>query len=121
MDIEEYLRKLSEKLRSIRKSKGISQKSIADHLNITAGAYLRIEKGLTELKFYTFLKACEFMEVDYKEVLQIEPQDEPTHLLKEIDYLKQITELQDEQIELMSQSIEFLKQSKKDQSGVGKS
>lgn len=54
---------LGERLREQREKKGLTQKEAAGHLNISEGAYQKLEFGLTEPKYGDMLKMAEFYNV----------------------------------------------------------
>ena len=59
-----------EKIRDIRKKKGISQKKMSELLNISQPGYQKIEKGDNVLSVDRFLQICKILNVEsYNELL----------------------------------------------------
>jgi transcriptional regulator with XRE-family HTH domain len=57
------MRKIREKIIELRKSKNISQKTIADYLNISQAAYYKIESGKTQLAVWHLVKIAALLDV----------------------------------------------------------
>jgi transcriptional regulator with XRE-family HTH domain len=65
---------IREKIKNLRKAKGLSQKEVADLLNITQAAYNRIESSDTSITLDRFLQLCELFAVEkYEQVLPLLP------------------------------------------------
>lgn len=59
-----------QKIRDKRKNKGISQKRMAELLNISQPGYQKIEQGKNVLSIDRFLEICKILEIDtYNELL----------------------------------------------------
>lgn len=54
---------MNEKLKSIRKSKNLSQKIVANNLGITLSAYSNYEQGIREPSISMIIKICKFFNV----------------------------------------------------------
>lgn len=52
--------KLKDRIRLLRKEKGLSQSQVADALNITRGSYSNYENGYREPDSNTLIKLAEF-------------------------------------------------------------
>lgn len=63
-------------LRKIRKEKNITQKEIADLLEITQQQVSRIEKGLSDLNSKQIIKLCKYLNVSADELLEIKKIEE---------------------------------------------
>jgi len=55
--------KIGEKIRSIRNNKGLSQANVAHELNITPGAYAKIDRGETDAPTSRLLQIAQILEV----------------------------------------------------------
>ncbi len=58
---------IGEVLRKIRVNKNLSQEIISDALQITLSSYSRYERGVTEPKFETIVKICDFYQISLDE------------------------------------------------------
>ena len=57
-------------IKSIRRTKGLSQQEMAVKLNITASTYQKIEQNLISLTIERFLEICRILEIDsYNDLL----------------------------------------------------
>lgn len=63
-------------LKQIRKKKGITQKEIAELLNISQQQVSNIEKGLSELSSKQIIKLCNYLNVTADELLGLKPINE---------------------------------------------
>jgi transcriptional regulator with XRE-family HTH domain len=58
------------KIKELRREKGISQKEMAEKLNITASTYQKIEQNIITLNIERFLDICRILEIDsYNDLL----------------------------------------------------
>lgn len=58
------------KIKEARKKKGLSQKGIADKLNISVSTYQKMEQGILILSLERFLKICQILQIEsYNEFL----------------------------------------------------
>lgn len=60
---------IPKKIKQVRKGKGISQKDMADKLNISISSYQKIEQGVMVLSITRFLEICQLLEIDSYKVL----------------------------------------------------
>jgi transcriptional regulator with XRE-family HTH domain len=75
--IEKGVKDILEIVRYTRKQKGLSQREVAEFLNISQNAYKDIETGKTELKVKTLFQLDEFLGLDLRKA------QEPTEESKE--------------------------------------
>lgn len=61
---------LSEKIRTIRKSKGMTQEEVADKLDISGSAYGQIERNADRATFATLNKIAQALEVTIDYLVQ---------------------------------------------------
>lgn len=59
------------KIKNARKNKGISQKDIAEKLNMSQSAYAKLENGFTKIDISRLVVISEILEVDPNEFIQI--------------------------------------------------
>jgi transcriptional regulator with XRE-family HTH domain len=59
--------KIGQQIRRIRQSKDLSQENIASELDITKGAFSKIERGATNVPITRLLQIAEVLEVDITE------------------------------------------------------
>jgi transcriptional regulator with XRE-family HTH domain len=59
--------KIGQQIRRIRQSKDLSQENVASELDITKGAFSKIERGATNVPLTRLLQIAEVLEVDVKE------------------------------------------------------
>ncbi|MBQ0017266.1 MAG: helix-turn-helix transcriptional regulator [Clostridiales bacterium] len=57
-----------EKLKELRKQKGLSQVEMAKVLNITQSTYNRYEKGLVEMNYISLIKVADFFNISLDEL-----------------------------------------------------
>jgi transcriptional regulator with XRE-family HTH domain len=102
---------IGKRIRKLRESKDYTQDNMAAELEITAGAYAKIERGETDPSATRLLKIAEILEVDVTSFFQDKTQ--PTKLeepVKEYGFatktdIEQLTQL----IKQLSREIEKLK------------
>lgn len=70
-------------LKEIRKKKGISQKKIAEILNISQTQMYRIESGISAINSDHIVKLCNFLKVSADELLGIKSIEEQAKEIKE--------------------------------------
>lgn len=125
MDLSKYLSEVSQRLMEARKLKRVSQRKLASHLEMNGSSYQKIESGQTELKLSILIRACQFLEVDFKDILQVpgEVNEKLLHqnkeLIKERDYLAKIVALQEGTIANFKVQEQFLEYVKAQQKKVG--
>ena len=61
--------RFKENLRQLRQSKSLTQKQLADLLNVDQRTISAWEKGICEPSFYLLLKLCEIFEEDFNGIL----------------------------------------------------
>jgi len=66
------MKKQAERLRLIRVSKGMSQENVAKSLDITVGAYSKIERGETELTISKLEKISQVLGIDLAQLLSFD-------------------------------------------------
>jgi len=54
---------MNERLKSIRKSKNLTQKEVAENLGITLSAYSNYEQGIREPSINIIIKICKYYNV----------------------------------------------------------
>ncbi len=82
LEISAVNKKIGEKIRSIRAGKGYSQANIAEDLDITPGAYAKIERGETDANTSRLLQIAKILEVNITEFFE----DSPSFQDKQNDY-----------------------------------
>ena len=63
---------VGEKIKALRKQKGVSQEAVAEYLHISQSAYARIEKGESSSWATHLEQLCDFFEVSPEELLKTE-------------------------------------------------
>lgn len=63
---------IGEKVRMIREIKGISQESIATHLNISPQAYGKIEREETKLDFDRIEEIAKYLQVRMEDIINFD-------------------------------------------------
>ncbi len=63
---------MAEKLRSLRKQKGLSAKEVATELNITRSAYTNYECGIRLPAYEILIKICKFFDITSDYLLGID-------------------------------------------------
>ena len=63
---------VGEKIRALRKQKGLSQEAVAEHLHISQSTYARIEKGENSSWAAHLEQLCDFFEVSPEELMKTE-------------------------------------------------
>jgi len=65
---------MHEKLRELRKAKGLTQEQVANHLNIDRSTYAYYESGRTKLNIDVVVKMAHFFQVSFATIIgQPEP------------------------------------------------
>ncbi|NQY68437.1 MAG: helix-turn-helix transcriptional regulator [Flavobacteriales bacterium] len=72
MDREKELQKLGERIKELRKSKGMTQLDLAAAINQDYTSITRLEAGRTNPTYVTLLKIAEGLEVSVSDLLKIE-------------------------------------------------
>lgn len=109
------------RLKELRKERGLLQKEVADYLEISRATYSFWETGRYEIDFKNLKKLAEFYNVTIDYILGYEPTDDPQsvyHDAMEIinkldikpDKFKNLT---DEQIELAKQLLKTIQEQNK--------
>lgn len=103
---------IGQKLKQLRKQKGLSQEQVADFLHISQSAYARIENGESHSWAYHIRKICEIFDItpeelvrEGKSVYQIQMNDE-----KNLESMCGKQQLADKLIEQYEQTIKSLKE-----------
>ncbi|MFL5754435.1 MAG: helix-turn-helix domain-containing protein [Bacteroidia bacterium] len=63
-------KKIGERIRRIRSSKGMTQENVAHDLGITAGAYAKIERGETDAPLSRILQIAKALEIHIIELFE---------------------------------------------------
>lgn len=63
---------MKEKLKQLRKEKGVSQKTVADAIGVTISAYSNYEQGLREPSNQILINLCRYFEVSADYLLGLE-------------------------------------------------
>lgn len=71
MEKEELIKKLGEKIKEIRKKKGISQVELGRRINQEQQAIQRIEAGRINPSFYALYEIAKGLEIELKELINI--------------------------------------------------
>lgn len=64
------MKKQADRLRLVRVSKGMSQENVAKALNITVGAYSKIERGVTKLSLNRLADLANIFDLDLNEFIR---------------------------------------------------
>ena len=73
---------IGERIRNLRYSKGYTQDNMAAELDITAGAYAKIERGETDPSATRLLKIAEILEVDV--IIFFQDRSQPSKLQESV-------------------------------------
>ena len=68
---EDLMKKIGQKIKDLRKAKGLSYPAMADEIGISKNNYYMMENGTIYFKFSTFLKVLEYHQIDVKDFLGI--------------------------------------------------
>ena len=68
----EKIKELAVRLKISRESMGLTQRDVADELDITPSAYANYEQGLREPSLVLFSKICEVLDVSADYLLGLE-------------------------------------------------
>ena len=60
-----------DKMREVRKAKGLTQAKVAEALGISQQQYLKYEKGINEFPLRYFIEFCKLTGSDPKEILEL--------------------------------------------------
>lgn len=63
---------INEKLKQLRKEKGVSQKEISNAIGITLSAYSNYEQGIREPSIDIIIKLCKYFDVSADYLLGLE-------------------------------------------------
>ena len=63
---------MNEKLKQLRKEKGLSQKNVADAIGVTLSAYSNYEQGIREPSYSILINICKFFGVTSDYLLGLE-------------------------------------------------
>ena len=63
---------MNERLKSLRKEKGVSQKDVAKAIGVTMSAYSNYEQGIREPSFAILIELCKYFEVSADYLLGLE-------------------------------------------------
>lgn len=86
--------KIVEKIKAIRKEKGIRQGDMAKALGVTTGQYSHYETLKTEVTLKIFLKILDFFEMSVADFFLFETKTPPKENINQI--IKMLEELRDE-------------------------
>ncbi len=109
---------IGERIRELRRIKGYTQDNMATDLEITAGAYAKIERGETDPSATRLLKIAEILEVDitrfFKETSTNNNAEDPTNPYgyaskQELDNLAQMIKQLTKELEKLKGQIEPVK------------
>jgi len=115
---------LGKKVALIRDSKGMNQDEMAAKLNMSSTGYAKIEQGKTKLLNPRLEKIVETLEVELKDLLNLDEKNVFNHsfhecknvyinsaleLTKELERMKILVEQKNKEIVLMKQQIEDLR------------
>ena len=74
--INNFDMEIVKKITDIRKTKKVSQKKLANFLDVTQGGYARIERGEVRLSVRTMLIACKYLDIDVITLFKNDNQEE---------------------------------------------
>lgn len=63
---------MNEKLRELRLEKGVTQKEVANALNISKSAYANYEQGVREPSYLVLINICKYFKVSADYLLGLE-------------------------------------------------
>ena len=63
---------MKEKLKQLRKEKGVDQKTVAKNIGVTASAYSNYEQGIREPNMEIIVALCKYYEVSADYLLGLE-------------------------------------------------
>lgn len=104
------MKTLGDKIRAIRLSKGLTQEALAFELEMSLGAYSRIERNLTDLSFSRIEQIAKFFKISVIELLSYggKPSKDA-----ELQRLRKIIEEKDKEIMLLQKKLIKLMENKK--------
>ena len=74
---------LLQRLKKVRKSKGISQRKMAEELGVSAQQVSLLERGVAVLKMEDYLSMCKILKISPKELMNGEVSQEEYHNVAE--------------------------------------
>lgn len=86
------MKRINETLRKIRKQKGITQKSMAERLNIARSTYSKLESGNTRIDVSTLTNICRILNVSTTEIIRENGDYKLNSISDEIDMMLSIAE-----------------------------
>lgn len=103
--------KVIERIKTERKSKGISHESIADSLNISVSAYNKIERQNTKLTLERLLQICSVLEISISTIFDLKAENVYNQSFKDSSIFHQeVKNLYQDNRELTENYIESLKE-----------
>ena len=72
----EIAKQIGKNLKYARKSKGLTQKQVAQTLLMTQQQYSRFENGVFELNYRQILKLCEICDITPNELFEIDKDEQ---------------------------------------------
>lgn len=103
---------IGQKLKQLRKQKGLSQEQVAEFLHISQSAYARIENGESHSWAYHIKKICEIFNITPEELVREEKSVHQTQMDDDdkMASMYPIQHLADKLIEQYEQTIKSLKE-----------
>ena len=68
----EIAKQIGQNLKQARKDKGMTQKQVAEILNMTQQQYSRFENGVFELNYYQIIFLCELYDISPSELFSVQ-------------------------------------------------
>ena len=108
--------KIHEKIKFLRKSKGLTQEKMAEKLNLSIYGYAKIEQGKTDVKFSRMEQIAESFGIEILELLNFGEQNvfyltnKHKHLIKTYNELQHELEITQMRLEEKEKEIACLKE-----------
>lgn len=84
-DIVDYRKKLGQRIRELRKKRGLRQEQLAELSNVEPTSVSNIENGRNYPSLQTLEKFINVLEISFSDVFQFEHNKQPENLLEEIN------------------------------------
>ncbi|WP_293302315.1 helix-turn-helix transcriptional regulator [Pedobacter sp. UBA4863] len=72
MTEEELLKKIGQRIKDLRKEKGVSQIELAVELNYEKSNMSRLESGRVNPRIFTLYKVAQALQVDLEEIIRLD-------------------------------------------------
>lgn len=84
-DIVDYRKKLGQRIRELRKKRGLRQEQLAELSDVEPTSVSNIENGRNYPSIQTLEKFINVLEISFSDVFQFEHNNQPENLLEEIN------------------------------------